>query len=62
MVDSLEVFSCSYVCCYLQRVHYSRLRSTEAQNLNAFFLYNAVRSKESMRSEIKSDNTSRYFR
>ena len=35
-------------------------QTTEAQNLNAFF-HDAVRNKEAMRSEIKSDGMSRTF-
>ena len=40
---------------------HSLCQTTEAQNLNAFF-DNAVKSKEALRSEIKSDSMSRSFR
>ena len=40
---------------------HSLSQKTEAQNFNAFF-DNAVKSKEALRSEIKSDSMSRSFR
>ena len=40
---------------------HSLCQKNEAQNFNAFF-DNAVKSKEALRSEIKSDSMSRSFR